>query len=73
MENVTIIILVVIVLLVTRELWTWYLKLDKITNQNTEIIRLLSKLANEPEPKTSAEKIGNTLGKYFAKNKRKAS
>jgi hypothetical protein len=62
-----VIVIVLLLIFITREIWTWYFKLNKITTQNTEIIRLLRKLANEPEPKTTAEKTGKAIGQLFKK------
>lgn len=50
METILIIAVVsVIALFVIRELVTWYFKLNKIVEQNEEIIRLLGIIANEDE------------------------
>lgn len=61
------ILAILFVLLITREIWTWFLKQNKIVEQNREIIRLLSKLANEPEPPSDAEKLGKKIGGIFGK------
>jgi len=61
----------VIAILVLREVVTWYFKINRITKQNTEIIRLLSKLANEPEQPTDTEKLGETIGRILTKVKSK--
>ena len=67
MNDITLVIIALVIVIITREIWTWYFKLNKINAQNREIIRLLSKLAGEPEPKTGAEKTGESLGKFFRK------
>ncbi|MFW5774098.1 MAG: hypothetical protein ACOCWD_05375 [Tangfeifania sp.] len=69
MNDITLVIITVVVVIITREIWTWYFKLNKITAQNCEIIRLLSKLAGEPEPKTESAKTGESIGKLFRKSK----
>lgn len=43
-------LLVIALFFLLRELFTWWLKQNKIVEQNNEIIRLLRKLANEPDP-----------------------
>lgn len=53
---------IAIVFIVLREFWTWYLKLNTITKQNDEIIRLLKKLAGESDLKTTAEKSKEITG-----------
>ncbi len=53
-------IIVLVVILITRELWTWFLKQNQIVKQNVEMIRLLRKIAGEPEgetPVTSLKKL----------------
>jgi hypothetical protein len=65
------IVVFVIAILVLREVVTWYFKLNRITRQNAEIIRLLSKLAHEPEQPTDAEKLGQTIGRILTKVKTK--
>lgn len=67
MKTLIIVIIALFVLLITREIWTWFLKQNKIVEQNREIIRLLSKLANEPEPPSDAEKLGKTIVSVFHK------
>lgn len=57
-------IIVLVVLLITRELWTWFLKQNQIVKQNIEIIRLLRKIAREPEEETPV----NSLKKIFKNN-----
>ena len=42
----------IILLFILRELLTWYLKQNKIVQQNDEIIRLLKRIANEPNEPT---------------------
>ena len=64
-------IVFIIAILVLREVVTWYFKINRITKQNTEIIRLLSKLANEPEPPTDTEKLGESIGRILTKVKTK--
>jgi len=50
MENELIIYIVIILLFfILREVFTWYIKQNKMVQQNDEIIRLLRKLANEPD------------------------
>jgi len=69
MGNFTLVIVVIVLILVTRELWTWFLKLNQLVRQNEEIIRLLTKIAGEPadQNKTGAQKIGESVGKLFSK------
>lgn len=69
LTSTTGILIVFIALVLTRELWTWFFKLNKLTSQNQEIIRLLRKLANEPEPLTGYEKTGRSLGQFFRRKK----
>lgn len=63
------IVIVFIILFITRELWTWFLKINKMVKQNDEIIRLLSEIANEPEPMTGAEKTGHVIGGLLNRKK----
>ncbi|HBL77748.1 MAG: hypothetical protein A2W90_02425 [Bacteroidetes bacterium GWF2_42_66] len=48
MPETSIIIVAILLFILFRELFTWYLKQNKIVEQNDEIIRLLKKIANEP-------------------------
>jgi hypothetical protein len=50
LESIGTIVIAAILLLLLREVFTWWLKQNKIVEQNKEIIRLLRKVANEPEP-----------------------
>ena len=48
MESVlTIIVISILAFLLLREAWCWYFKINTIVYQNSEIIRLLKKLAGE--------------------------
>lgn len=60
-DNLFIYGLIIIVFLILREVFTWYIKQNKIVQQNDEIIRLLKKLANEYDepPKTLFQKWTN--------------
>ena len=66
MEFVAVIIIAV-VFLVLREFWTWYLKLNTLVKQNDDIIKLLRKIANEPDTKSASEKAGAKLGEMIKK------
>ena len=60
-------VLIAVVFLILREFWTWYFKLNNLVKQNDEIIKLLRKIANEPETKTAAEKAGAIISETITK------
>lgn len=72
-NDLSIVIFVVItgfvVFLVFREFFTWYFKQNQIVKQNDEIIRLLKKIANEPEK--SIDTDSNTYENLLQKLNRK--
>lgn len=55
----------VFIFFILRELFTWYLKQNQIVKQNDEIIRLLKKIANEPEE--NSDPNANTLQNLLKK------
>lgn len=61
--SLTGIVIVLIIVLITRELWTWFFKQNKIVKQNDEIIRLLRKLAHEPAPELPGANFFNFFRK----------
>lgn len=48
-SQLNIVIGIIVLFFLLREVFTWYIKQNKIVKQNDEIIRLLRKLANEPD------------------------